>query len=95
MNISTAYTILLRTDTEEYLSHFLFFDPNAMTWTKDINEVFCFRSHSDAECNAKLILDRLHDPTNRKVGLKCANAGVKDGKLSVDDWYSVNVIMVA
>lgn len=70
------HTILSRTDTGEYLSHFLFFDPEAMTWTKDVNEVFCFRLHSDAECNARLILDRLHDPINRNVGLKNAKAVV-------------------
>ena len=48
-----TYTILFRTDTEEYLCHFLFFDPESITWTKDLNEVFCFRSHSDAECNCE------------------------------------------
>jgi len=95
MTLPTTYTILSRSNTGEYLSHFLFFDPNAMTWTKDINEVFCFRSHTDAECNARLILDRLDDPTNRSVGLKSAKAEVKDGELVVGDWYSVNVIRLA
>ena len=95
MNLSITYTILSRTDTNEYLSHFLFFDPASMTWTKDINEVFCFRSHSDAEANARLILDRLNDPTNRRVGLKCVKAVVKDGELVVGEWYPVNVFLVA
>jgi hypothetical protein len=95
MSIPTSYTILSRTDTGEFLSHFLFFDPESMTWTKDINESFCFRSHSDAESNARLILDRLDDPTNRRVGLNCAKAVVKDGKLEVAEWFPVNVCLVA
>jgi hypothetical protein len=95
MSIPITYTILSRTDTGEYLSQFLFFLPDLATWSKDINEVFCFRSHSDAECNARLILDWLHDPTNRRVGLKCAKAAVKDGKLNVGEWHAVNVCFVA
>ena len=61
-----------------------------MARSKDINEAFCFRSHSDAEANARLILDRLDDPTNRSVGLKCAK-----GELDVGEWFSVNVCLVA
>ena len=95
MSLSTTYTILSRTDTDEDLSNFLFFDPESMSWTKDQNEAFCFRSHSDAEANARLILDRLHDPTNRRVGLKSGKAVVKDGELEVAEWYSVNVCLVA
>jgi len=95
MNLPTTCTILSRTDTGEYLSHFLFFDPDSMTWTKDVNEAFCFRAHSDAECNARLILDRLNDPTNRSVGLKSAKAVVKDGELVIGEGYAVNVILVA
>jgi hypothetical protein len=90
-----TYTILSRSDTGEYLSQFLFFDPESMTWMKDLDEVFCFRSHSDAECNARLILDRLDDPVNRRVGLKCAKATVKDDELDVAEWYPVNVCLVA
>jgi hypothetical protein len=95
MSLPTTYTILSRTDTNEFLSHFLFFDPEYLTWTKDVDEVFCFRSHSDAEANARLILDCLHDPTNRRVGLKCAKAAANDGKLDVGEWYLVNVCLVA
>jgi hypothetical protein len=95
MSILATNTILIRTDTGEYLSHFLFFDPESMTWTKDVNEAFSFRTHTDAECNARLILDRMHDPTNRRVGLKSAKAAVKDGKLNVSEWYAVNVCLVA
>jgi len=95
MSIPSTYTILARTDTGEYLSHFLFFDPESMTWSKDINEAFFFRSHSDAEANARLILDQLYDPTNHGVGLKSAKAVVKDGELEVREWYSVNMILVS
>jgi hypothetical protein len=83
MNFPTTYTILSRTDTGEYLSHFLFFEPESLSWTKDLDEVFCFSTYTSAECNARLILDRLNDPVNRKVGLKCAKATVKDGELEV------------
>jgi hypothetical protein len=95
MTIPTTRTIIRRTDTGEYLERFLFFDPESLTWTKDPDHVFCFRSHSDAESNARLILDRLDDPTNRRVGLKCAKAVVKDGELNVGEWFSVNVIRLA
>ena len=44
---------------------------------------------------ARLILDRLNDPTNRPVGLKSAKAVVKDGELDVGEWFSVNVCLVA
>jgi len=66
-----------------------------MTWTKDVNEAFCFRSHSDAEANGRLILSRLGDPANRRVGLKCAKAVVKDGEIDVKEWYPVNVCLIA
>jgi hypothetical protein len=46
------------------------------TWSKDLKDAFYFRSHSDAKCNARLILDRLDDPLNRRVGLK--SAGVEE-----------------
>ena len=56
---------------------------------------FCFRSHTDAECNARLILDRLDDPVNRRVGLKYAGAEVKNGKLVVGEWCPVCIVRVA
>ena len=90
-----TYIILSRSDTGEFLSHFLFFDPESMTWTKDLDEVFLFTTYTSAECNSRLILDRLGDPTNRRVGLKCAKTVLKDGRLDVADWYPVNVIRLA
>ena len=78
-----TYTVLMRSDSGEYLSHFLFFMADPPTWTKNLDEVFCFSTYTSAACNARLILDRLHDPVNRKVGLKCAEALVKDGELEV------------
>ena len=56
MSIPTTYSILSRNDTGEYLSHFLSFDPESMTWTKDLDESFCFSTYTSAECNARLIL---------------------------------------
>lgn len=66
-----------------------------MTWTKEPNEAFCFSTHTSAECNARLILKQLNDHTNRRVGLKSAEAVVKDGELVVGEWYAVNVCLVA
>ena len=40
-------------------------------------DAFCFHTYSDAECNARLILDRLDDSDNRRVGLKCAKAELR------------------
>ena len=85
MTISTTHTIISRS-TGEFLSRFEFFSPEMPTWSKDVNEAFCFRSHSDAESIAKLILDRLDDPSNHRVGLKYASAEVKKGKLVVGEW---------
>ena len=95
MLIPTTYTIISRNDTGEYLSRFEFFSPEMPTWSKDINEAFCFRSHSDAESNARLILDRLDDQLNRRVGLKYAGAEVKNGKLVVGEWRQICIVRVA
>jgi hypothetical protein len=91
MNTPTTFTILSRTDTGEYLSQFLFFLPDMPTWSKDIDAVFCFQSHSDAESNARLILGRLGDLKNAKVGLKLAKMEEKNGELVVGDWHQVVV----
>jgi len=94
MTIPTTHTIISRS-TGEYLSRFEFFSPDRPTWSKDINEAFRFRSHTDAEVNARLILDRLNDPLNRRVELKIAGAEVKNGKLVVGEWYSICIVRVA
>jgi hypothetical protein len=93
MTIPTTYTIISRS-TGEYLSRFEFFSPDLPTWSKDIKETFCFGSHSDAESNARLILDRLDDQLNRRVGLKYASAEVKKGKLVVGEWRSICIVRV-
>jgi hypothetical protein len=90
MPIPTTYTIISRNDTGGYLNRFEFFSPEMPTWSKNINEAFCLRSHTDAECNA-----RLDDPLNRKVGLKSAGAEIKNRKLVVGEWNFVCVVRVA
>jgi len=95
MHIPATYTILSRTDTSEYLSRFLFFLPDPPTWSKDIQEAFCFRSHSDAESNAKMILDRLDDPLNRQLGLKLAGVKVVGRKIEAGESYPLSVCRVA
>lgn len=58
------------TNSEDEKQLFLFFMPDEPTWTREAEHAFQFRSHSDAESNARLILERLEDPTNAKLGLK-------------------------
>ena len=94
MTIPTTYTIISRS-TGEFLSRFEFFLPEMPTWSKDINEAFCFRSHSDAESNARLILDRMDDQLNRQMGLKYAGAEVKKGKLVIGGWRQICIVRVA
>ena len=48
--------------------------PDAPTWTKDREHAFHFNSHSDAESNARLILERLDDPTNKRTRLMSGDA---------------------
>ena len=95
MTIPSTYTIIFRSDIDEYLSRFEFFSPELPTWSKDVNQAFRFRSLTDAESNARLILNRLDDPLNRRVGLKIAGAEMKNGKLVVGDWYSICIVRVA
>jgi len=93
--IPSTYTILHRTDTNEYLSHFEFWDRNSIQWSANVNEAFLFRTHSDAEINGRMVLDWLGDPLNRHVGLSCATMEIRDDELTVGQWYSVNVTRVA
>jgi hypothetical protein len=95
MTIPTTHTIISRTDSGEYLHRFEFFSPDMPTWSKDINAAFRFRSHTDAESNARLILDHLDDPLNRQVGLKIAGVEIKNGKLNVGEWCSICIVRVA
>ena len=95
MNIPSTYNILHRTDTNEYLTHFEFWDRNSIKWSADANEAFLFKTHSDAEVNGRMVIEWLGDPLNRFVGLSCAKMEIRDGKLTVGQWYSVNVTRVA
>jgi hypothetical protein len=88
-------TILHRTDTNEYLTHFEFWDRNSMQWFANVNDAFLFRSHSDAEINGRMVLEWLGDPLNRVVGLSCANMEIRDDQMTVGQWCSVNVTWVA
>jgi len=90
MPIHTTQTIISRTDTGDYLHRFEFYSPEMPTWSKDVTQAFCFRSHTDAESNA-----RLNDPLNRRVGLKIAGAEMKKGKLVVGEWCSICIVRVA
>lgn len=95
IDIPPTYTILHRTDTNEYLSAFLIWDRHSITWSANVDEAFLFRTHSDAEINGRMVLAWLGDPLNRLVGLSCANSEILNDKLTVGQWYSVNVTRVA
>lgn len=90
-----TFIILRRTDTSEYLTHCEFWDRNSIKWSANLNEAFLFRTHSDAEMNGRMVLEWLGDPLNRNVKLVCAKAGIQGRRLTVAEWYSVNVTRVA
>jgi hypothetical protein len=93
--IPSTYTILQRADTNEYLTHFEFWDRNSVRWSANADEAFLFRTHSDGEINGRMVLEWLGDPLNRHVRLSCANTRTRDDQLTVGQWYSVNVTRVA
>lgn len=97
MNPSISHTsiILQRTDTNEYLTHFEFWDRNSIKWSANADEAFQFKTHSDAEINGRMVLDWLGDSLNRRVGLVQASAEVREEATNVGQWYSVNVTRVA
>ena len=90
-----TFIILRRTDTNEYLTHFEFWDRNSIKWSANSDEAFLFKTHSDAEINGRMVLDWLADPLNRSISLMCANAKWQGSSMEVGDWYSVNVTRVA
>jgi hypothetical protein len=65
--IPSTYTLLHRTDTNEYLTHFEFWDRNSIQWSANVDEAFLFRTHSDAEINGRMVLGWLGDPLNRHL----------------------------
>lgn len=66
-----------------------------MQWSANVNEAFLFRTHSDAEINARMVLDWLGDPLNRRFKIVCAPARIRGCKLVVGQCYPVNVTRVA
>jgi hypothetical protein len=93
--LSCTYTILHRTDTNEYLTHFEFWDRNSIKWAASADEAFLFKSHSDAEINGRMVLGWLDDPLNRQVGLISSNAQLIGAEMTVRQGYPVNVTRVA
>jgi hypothetical protein len=96
MNHTTStYTILHRIDTNEYLSHFEFWDRNSIRWSANADEAFLFKTHSDAEINGRMVLEWLGDPLNRKIGLMSSKVTQRDSELVVEEQYPLNVTRVA
>jgi hypothetical protein len=93
--IQSTYTILHRTDTNEYLTHFEFWDRNSIRWSANVDEAFLFRTHSDAEINGRMVLGWLGDPLNRTVGLMSSETKLMDGELSVGPRCPINVTRAA
>ena len=94
-HLPSTCTILHRTDTNEYLTHFEFWDRNSIRWSVNVDEAFLLRTHSDAETNGRMVLEWLDDPLNRNLKLVCAKAGIQGRRLTVAEWYLVNVTRVA
>ena len=93
--LPSTYTILHRIDTNEYLTHFEFWERNSIKWSANVDEAFLFKTHSDAEINGRMALEWLGDPLNRRVGLGQASVGITGGEMIVGTWYTVNVTRVA
>lgn len=95
MNIPSAYTILHRTDTNEYLTRFEIWDRKSIRWSANVDEAFLFRTHSDAEINGRMVLEWLEDPMNRSVKLACAVAKIRGRQTILERGHPVNVTRVA
>ncbi len=93
--LPSTYTILHRTDTNEYLSHFEFWDRNSLRWSANVDVAFLFRTHSDAEINGRMVLEWLGDPLNRSVGLMSSDTKLLDTELVLGNQCPVNVTRVA
>lgn len=93
-HIPSTYTILHRTDTNEYLVHFECWDRNSMRWSVNVDEAFQFKTHSDAETNGRMVLDWLGDPLNRTVKLVYTIAGVRGNRLVFGSCFPLNVTRV-
>lgn len=90
-----TFAILHRTDTNEYLTHFEFWDRNSIEWSANVDEAFLFKTHSDAEINGRMVLEWLGDPLNRRFGLRCAISKVQGSETILGEWFPVNVTRVA
>ncbi len=72
--------------TGEYMTYSTSSHLRCQLGLKISTRCFVSESHTDAECNARLILNRLDDQLNRRVGLQYASAEVKKGNLVVGGW---------
>ncbi len=94
-HLPSTHTILHRTDTNEYLTRFEFWDGNSIRWSANVDEAFLFKSHSDGEINGRMVLEWLGDPLNRQVGLISSDAQLTGAEMTVGQGYPVNVTRVA
>ncbi|MGA3243621.1 MAG: hypothetical protein ABSE41_03325 [Bacteroidota bacterium] len=94
-HLPTTYTILRRTDSKEYLSHFEFWDLNSINWSANVDEAFLFKTHSDAEINGRMVLEWLGDPLNRHVCLRQAGTKITGSEMTVGQWCSINITRAA
>lgn len=76
-----SFIIILRSDTGQYLGKFEFISSDEPQWSTDLTDALRFNRHADSESIAKLILDHLHDPKNKILGLKTAKVNVGGGEL--------------
>ena len=99
MNIQRIYghsfIILQRTDTQEYLSKFEFFTPDPPQWSSEPTDSLRFITHSDAESNFRLILDRMGDPLDRALRIRKCEVAVKGDEFIMSEPTALSVSIVA
>ena len=90
-----TFTVLVRSDTSQYLIKFEFFNPDPPQWSSDPKDAMRFDRHDYAESNFRLIIERMGDPLNKTVRLKSCKVTVDGSDLVVTKSMSMCVVRVA
>jgi len=77
------------------MSKFEFFTPDPPQWSSEATDSLRFITHSDAESNFRLILDRMGDPLNRTLRIRKRQVAVKDDEFMMSEPTALSVSIVA